>query len=429
MKRKLFLLGFGIAFIFVFLVHTIPAQEVIYLADSAEKGDESTLLFKVDLDPSSGLANLTLIYDMPFDQVDALACTPDGTKIYAIDKYRYLDPFLGDGGQMGYYEPETGDWTYLPYVKCEGNIVPEIVLAAFSPDGILYAASDATDSLYTIDTTTAVATWIGEIKYGVHTVNVSGADIVFAAEDAGGAFYFWANRAKEDPNKNLLAPRGLYELTLPSTPGTVTATYLGATGEGDYFTGLAIRANGFGDLVGSTHEDKIFIVDKTDGSTRDILTMTLDGVTTYDYIYGDMTAGALSICTKTIGYWKNHDWNGAVVTICGQEINEPLGKEILGNAKSKNFSMFFAQLIAAKLNVNNATGVSLIDEAEAWLCSTFCEDDECPNIENIYYSPFTSKDQKKEAEEYWKALDEFNNSNPCEDDSDNYNTQRPLRRK
>lgn len=372
--------------------------EVLYLSDSSTNA-VGTYLYRVNLDQATHQADLTLLPascdEISFNQVDALACTPDGGKLYAIDKYG--DSAHPGTGKLGYCDVGTASWYEVDYVKHGTSIVPGIVLAAFSPGGILYAASENTDSLYTVDKGTAAATLVGQVvrlATGA-TVNVQGADLVFAAD---GTLYLWANGSRTG------APRGLYELTLPATvPGPVYATHLGEGDTGSYFTGLAIRANGWGDLVGSTHEDEIFVVDKTNASTADTFEMYLGG-SPYNYEYGDMTAGPLVLCTKTIGYWKNHSWDGATVSICGDTIDESEGKEILWNARGNNFSMFFAQLIAAKLNTNNATGIPTIDDAEAWLCAQGVEWD----------SDFASKQQKREAAAYWEDLDAFNNQYECE---------------
>ena len=281
----------------------IPAaadpQETLYLSDSAVKGDGKTYLYTVELvEPDR--AELTLLPqatnldpplgpgEIPFEQVDALACTPDGKKLYAIDK---------PTTNLGYYDLDNSTWNIVessPGVPAPTGI-PECVLAAFSFDDphILYAASDSTDSLYTVNIATAASTLVGEIwddKGTIDTsddekVNVSGADLVWGA---GPTLYLWAN----NPGS---APRGLYTLTLPDPPpGNVLASHLGEGSVGSYFTGLAIRERGAGDLVGSTHEDQIMQIDKTNGDTLKTYMMYLGSSTeVYDYEYGDMTVGEL----------------------------------------------------------------------------------------------------------------------------------------
>jgi hypothetical protein len=122
-------------------------------------------------------------------------------------------------------------------------------------------------------------------------------------------------------------------------------------------------------------------------------------------------------CTKTIGYWKNHSWEGATVSICGVPIDETLGDEILWAARGKNFSMFFAQLIAAKLNTDNSSGLPFINEAEEWLCeqTTIIIYDADGNAIGLNWNKsFDSKRQKRRASRFWEDLDDFNNEYPCD---------------
>jgi len=105
----------------------------------------------------------------------------------------------------------------------------------------------------------------------------------------------------------------------------------------------------------------------------------------------------MQLCGFTIGYYKNYDWNGAGVNICGVSIDENAGKESLSNATGTNFSMLFAQLIAAKLNVNDAGGLSIIDDAEAWLCEQANAYD---GRQLIWDADFDSKAQKSLANQF-----------------------------
>jgi hypothetical protein len=382
----------------------VPVGEILYLSDSSTN-NVGTYLYKVDLDIATLHANLTLLPNglIPYNQVDALACTPDGTKLYCIDKYG--DQAHPGTGKLGYYDITIATWNDTgKMVKYGQAILPGVVLAAFSPGGKLYIASESTDSIYTVDLNTAVATLVGKVVNLANNVlvDVSGADIIFAAD---GTLYLWANQAKQG------APRGLWLCQLPAVGGIVKAQHLGSGGTGSYFTGLAFRVNGYADLVGSTHEDEIFVISKLDASTINKFMMYKDG-NPYNYEYGDMTVGPLQLCTKTIGYWKNHSWNNMVITICGIPIDEQLGKEILENAKGKNFSMFFAQLIAAKLNTNNATGIQVIDQAEAWLCQQGVVQNQ-----TLDWDKNIPKNDKSTASQYWEALDYFNNQYECDDNN------------
>lgn len=415
MKKRL-LIGLGIALVLMFVARTIHVRaqgdefEVLYLSDSGPWKDGKTKLFSVELDSITGHSNLTLLPDagygpgrIPLEQADSLACTPDGRKLYAINKlggYR-----SGGNAKMGYYEIGTALWHEVGVLNLMGVPVKQIGQAAFSPDGTLYVGSDLTDYLYIVDKDTAEATVVGDIKKdGMYKVNVSGADLIFAAD---GTLYLWANTPYSG------APRGLYILTLPtSMPGTINAVYLGASGVGDYFTGMAIRDNGTGDLVGSTHDNRIFLVDKTNGLTLGTFWMYLGG-SPYSYEYGDMTVGPFVFCTRTIGYWKNHSWNGETVIICGVEVSENgtiNGMDILWGARGKDHSMLFAQLIAAKLNCGNCVGIPAIDEAESYICTKwstswpFQVHDSIPKQDKDYVSGL------------WEALNAFNNMYECEED-------------
>jgi len=415
--NKRLLIGMTMAALLTLVVVPLTVQpqsiEQLYLVNSPIAGG-LTKLYRVEINSGSSVANLYPLPavngldpgEIPFTNVHALAATVDGTKLYVIDKY--INTVKGGTGQLGYYDLSSPSWWVIDYVKYMGNIVPGIVCAAFSPDGILYVISEITDSLYIVDPNTAIATLVGEVKNKKDdtTVNVVGADMVFAAD---GTLYFWTNRID--------APRGLYKLEIPDPiPGTVYGTYIGETKRIPdtffFFTGMAIRANGIGDLVGSNKDnDEMIVYSKTDASLIAMLPMYLNG-SQFDHQYGDMTVGQLGICTRTIGYWKNHPWNGQTVTICGVEVDEELGMQILWDARGKDFSMFFAQLTAAKLNTYDSSGVPVIDDALAWLCSQpdiFTKDGELN-----WHKSFDSTEQKQEASAYWEALDYFNNEYHCE---------------
>jgi hypothetical protein len=136
------------------------------------------------------------------------------------------------------------------------------------------------------------------------------------------------------------------------------------------------------------------------------------------------------VCGRTIGYWKNHDWEGMVVDICGVGVDETLGKgyktwktrqrktdTILWNANSRNFSMLVAQLLGALLNtygysdynVNPEGSPVWISEIKEWLCQQLNM-----GMTDWWNTPFSSKEQKDQAVQYYQILDNFNNYNPCD---------------
>ena len=296
MKRVL-LLGLMMALAIGVGAAPIPAaaadSEVLYLTDSGSKTNGTTALFRVELDEATGRADLTLAGNgiLPVNQGDAIAASPSGTRIYVIDK---LQDGQGDG-TLGYYDVAAATWNDLGIVKDGVNPVKEITLAEFSPGGVLYAASQFENSIYTVDTGTAQATLLGVVEETDGTrVNVSGADLAFGAD---GTLYIWINTPKADGTAP--APRGLYTLDLPASGGVVTANFLGPGGTDYTITGLAIIDSGSGDLVASKKEKEpgsegevfqgeILVLDKSDGSTIRTFDMFQFGIA-YIYEFGDMT--------------------------------------------------------------------------------------------------------------------------------------------
>lgn len=388
--------------------------EVLYLSNIKNNANDGTDILSVDLDYSTTppQANLILVTTIPLDSSAAIAATADGEKIYCID----FSPYENGISAMGYYDVAADWWYPLGDVTYNGRDLRDIFQAAFSPiDGKLYVTTRASGQgadqdfcLYTVDTGTCVATKVGRLYDEANpavVIKVAGADIAFTAD---GTLYMW--------NNGTTAPSqyGLWTLNLTAVDGKVYCTHVGSGPSDAFFTGMAVRANGYGDLVGCTsgdppsqgpptYPDYLYVISKADAHSEGQFEFYKDG-NPYNNMYGDMTVGPLTVCTRTIGYWKNHDWNGAVITICGETVDEELGDTILWNAKGKDFSMFFAQLIAAKLNTDNTTGIAVIDEAEAWLCSQSVD----------WNSEFASKSQKRIAAGYWEALDDFNNEFECE---------------
>lgn len=246
-------------------------EETLYLTDSG--GDNSdvglTNLYTVELvDGDTPKAMLTLEYaltDTDFGQVDAIAASLDGELVYMIDK---------TSRHLGVYTVESGAFEDKGQID---GLPGGVVLATYSPDGTLFAASQNTNAMYTIDVTGPSAT-----KYvDISGANVQGADIAF---DADGVLYLYSSGSES-----------LYTIDYEMGSGTFgQATLVGETG--DFFTGLAVRAAGTGDLVGSnTTRDEIVVVDKGTGAKGTEYEMYI-GETPYAYGYGDMTVGALQLC-------------------------------------------------------------------------------------------------------------------------------------
>jgi predicted ribosomally synthesized peptide with SipW-like signal peptide len=247
------------------------APETLYMTDS---GTDPTTLFSVDLvDDGNGnplRAELTQLWpdnggDGDFEQTDAIAATPDGEEVYFYDKI---------SGHLGVYDVTADSFSDLGAVSGDPG---GVVLAAFSPAGTLWVASQFTDELYTVDVSGPSVTSQGDTG-----ISLQGADIAFAAD---GSLFVWTSESSEE---------GLYKVADPSTDTTavpVDSSNVGSMPES--VTGLAIRDAGTGPLVGSEREnDEVVVIDKSDGTIGDRYPMTLNG-SSYEYDFGDMTVGAL----------------------------------------------------------------------------------------------------------------------------------------
>ena len=239
--------------------------EKLYLTDS--KTDPTTL-YEVEL--TGGNAELTELWPNSesqdnFNQTDAIAATPNGDEIVFYDK---------QSGNLGIYNVSGDSFTD------EGTVSSDpggVVLAGYSPSGELWAASQETNELYTVDRSGPTAN-----SQGNTGIDLKGADLVFASD---GTLYIWTADS---------ANQGLYKVDDPSNDTTAVPVDSGNIGNIDAtITGLAIRGAGTGQLVASDRDnDEIVVIDRTDGTITDRYPMTLGGAS-YEYDFGDMTAGEL----------------------------------------------------------------------------------------------------------------------------------------
>ena len=261
------------------IIWELPEEETLYLSDSGltDRNGDGTNIYRYVLDDVEGKAILEHVTHIPapeFDQIDALACTPDGTTIYAIDRY---------SKHIVKIDVATGDWQDLGVMN---DLPGGTVLAAFSPDGQLYVASQDTDTLYIVDIDTLTLTPIGKVRYLSGYLKFLGADMVFSAS---GTLYVWSNFC------NVSQSLGLYVVDL----STMSATYLGTPTEKHFFMGLAVRESGTGYLTGSVHANKTHSViftmdpDSPEAHFREYVTYLGNG-TQYLVGYGDMTVGELA---------------------------------------------------------------------------------------------------------------------------------------
>ena len=243
-------------------------EEALYLSDS---DTDPTTLYEVELDGGAGEANLTELLgtgdysNSNFNQVDAIAATPNGDKVIFYDK---------NSGHLGEYDVGSGSF------DDEGSITDDpgaVVLAGYSPDGTLWAASQDDNNLYTVDTSAPSANSEGDTG-----IDLSGADLAFAAD---GTMYIWTSSSSQN---------GLYKVDDPSSDTTAVAVDSSNIGTLDTdVTGMAIRDAGNGNiLVSDNNDDEIIVIDRTDGSRIDSYAMKENG-SDFDHIFGDMTAGQL----------------------------------------------------------------------------------------------------------------------------------------
>lgn len=357
------------------------AAEDLFLLDSLADDPD---LYRVTLDDANGVGILTpIMLNIPNGGSYALACSQDGGRCYIIER---------DSGYFGYYDLVLDYWQPIGLdfdVQFTG-----IAGAACADDGRIFVASQDTEMMYVIDPETWKVSIVGDVQSNGVPIDLRGADM---ACNAAGEMYLWSN-----------AGTTMFLVTLPGTfPGTVEATPV-FVASGIDATGMAFRGNGYGPPMGSTRAPSLFLVQEGDG----VLAYEMQNFT---HRYGDMSNGLMGgffgNCTRTIGYYKNHDWQGAVVHICGVPIDEDFGANILWNARGSNFSMLFAQMIAAKLNVGDATGVAIIDDAEAWLCQ---QGNAFDGGELSWRARFENKNQKRTANSYKNPLNDFNNGpNHC----------------
>ena len=413
----------------------VQLGETLFLSNSADPTDGYSYLFRVHIDPVTDRANLEPLpnFRLPYNQVDAIAGTPDGSTIFFVDKYSPNIPAGGDyhgTGTFAAFDVASGSVNVIGLLHLtNGDTVPGIVLAGFSPSGTLYVASESTDFIYTVNTSNGLATPLGQAFSGSTLIHERGADLAFTVD---GTPYLWTNTAN-----GAEAPSGLYRLTLPRSPGSITATHIGSM-PGDYFTGIAIRANGMGCMAGSSLDDHIHSqsLSTAQDNPGSPYLMYLGGVR-YDYNYGDMSNGPIILCTRTIGWYKNHDWNygspdyPATLTLCGVGITQDgstspfseAGQAFLngdGYDKRPNatdFSMLIAQLIAAKLNTGGSACITWMDGIELWLCQQGIVVD--GRID--FHKSFTDFGQMFRAHVYACQLARFNEKyeeNCCEDNRD-----------
>ena len=146
-----------------------------------------------------------------------------------------------------------------------GVMVPGITGLTFRNDGRLYAVSQTTGGLYTVDPNTAEATLIGIVDIPVH-----GGDITFDGSDR---LWLWAN---------IGAGSGIYQID----PETAHASVFDLT-PGLDLAGMAAVGHGQSIRGARTANDRLYEIDTTVGLTGVFHPLTLDGAP-FDHSRGDL---------------------------------------------------------------------------------------------------------------------------------------------
>jgi hypothetical protein len=236
----------------------------VWLSDSGASNTEPpTKLFTVEFDDTAEEAVLTLVTEInkqDFTTVDAIAATPD--EVTLIDR---------NNSRLGKYDIDADTFTDLGEITGLPSLT---VTATYSSDGILYAANNTTNKLYTIDESTPEANEVGDIV----GADVNGADIAF---DSDRTLFLHSNT--DDT---------LYELDYENPSGGIDATSKG-TSAGVSFTGVAVLDSGKGNVVGSSRsKDAIIEVDKGTGASGTEFDAVLNG-SSFDIANGDMATAFL----------------------------------------------------------------------------------------------------------------------------------------
>ncbi|AOW80093.1 von Willebrand factor type A [Halodesulfurarchaeum formicicum] len=236
--------------------------ETVYLSNSGgSESTDPTTVYEVQLDGSATTTELFVAPDDGnFTKSDAIAATPNEDEIVTFDK---------TSEHLGVYSISNGTFTDKGQVS-GGPGGQSVVLAGHSLSGTLWAASQDTNKLYTIDTDVPSMTEVGVVTKEDDTeLDLLGADIVFGSD----GLYILSN--EED---------ALYKVEDPNED--TAATEVGGDFSGRTITGLTIKDSDDGNLLASDQGDNVIVeIDKEDGS--EVGTYQLDT----DIGGGDMTSG------------------------------------------------------------------------------------------------------------------------------------------
>lgn len=243
--------------------HT-TGTETLYLL---ETDTNSSSLYSIDHDGSTGTVEKLPNGDLPTDYYKAsaaAAATADGTAIYVVDR---------DSDHLGKYDVQSETFTDLGETVDNPGAVVQLT---YSPDGILYSASNDGNAIYSIDQSSLAFNKVYDPG-----VNIDGADIAFTAD---GTLYLVSNAGNGE----------VYELDLDAGE----TSYLGNAGV--QLTGLAVEDFGEGNLVGSlTKDTRLAVINKASGQFDSYINLVDAEDNTYNHTYGDLTVAALEdVCIE-----------------------------------------------------------------------------------------------------------------------------------
>jgi hypothetical protein len=238
-------------------------------------------LYRVVIDVPAGRANLILLPNgvVDYDNVYALAATPDGSRLY------FINSDDGKTSVMAYYDVATATVHEIGQLTVAGQGMRQIHQMSFNIDGTLYITAISTDKLYTVNLDNAEMTEVGLVVNQVtgSTLDINAADIAFKSD---GTLYLWINFPRPG------ARRGLYTVSLEPVDGKVNARFLNnPTDEPHVFRGLGFRWGGTGDLAGSALPDAIHVHNPATGENIVLPLPTYLNGAIFDLHAGDMSTG------------------------------------------------------------------------------------------------------------------------------------------
>ena len=172
-------------------------------------------------------------------------------------KFYYLDQNTSTP-RLAVWDPTTNSNTILGTLSLSGPVMR----ATFNSQGVLYITADNGD-LYTIDTTTAVATFVGTIAANGSQLPAPAGDMIFSSN--GADLYLEDNGT-------------LYEVNL----ATLSATYLGTDGS---VGNLQVGIDSLGGIYGTDSNGGLYTLNLANGA------VTLVGNTGLGSTIGDLANG------------------------------------------------------------------------------------------------------------------------------------------